>query len=166
MHLAVLDLFRAKWTERIHAEWIENLLADRPDLTADRLDRTRRLMNSHTRDCVVEGYEDLIDTLSLPDANDRHVLAAAICSEADIILTFNLKDFPSKKLSAYNLGAQHPDDFIISLLKDDQESVCEAAERHRSSLQNPPKTRQEYLSTLMRQNLPNTCELLQKILSG
>ena len=164
MHLAVLDIFKAQWTERIHAEWIRNLLADRPDLTADRLDRTRQLMNRHARDCVVDGYEDLIDTLTLPDANDRHVLAAAIYSKADVIVTFNLKDFPSNVLLGYKLKAQHPDDFLVSLIMNDPKSVWRAAGRHRLSLQNPPKTPEEYLSTLMRQNLPNTCELLLKFL--
>jgi Uma2 family endonuclease len=51
-------------------------------------------MNSHVRDCIVEKYEYLIPTLTLPDPNDRHVLAAAIVGSADVIVTFNLKDFP------------------------------------------------------------------------
>jgi hypothetical protein len=55
MHLAVTDLFRAKWTDEIHEEWIRNLLENRPDLTKERLQRTRELMNSHVRDCLVDG---------------------------------------------------------------------------------------------------------------
>ena len=96
MHLALADLFRAKWTEEIHAEWIRGVLANRTDLTHEQLNRTRDLMNTHVRDCLVTGYEPLIGGLSLPDPDDRHVLAAAIRSQADLILTFNLKDFPAK----------------------------------------------------------------------
>ena len=87
MNLAITDLFRAKWTDEIHDEWIRNVLLNRPDLTNDRLQRTRALMNSHVRDCLVIGYQDLIPSLILPDMNDRHVLAAAICAGADVIVT-------------------------------------------------------------------------------
>lgn len=78
MHLALTDLFRAKWTDEIHNEWIRSVLKNRPDLTEERLQRTRTLMDSHVRDCLVCGYESLISSLALPDENDRHVLAAAI----------------------------------------------------------------------------------------
>ena len=63
MQLALTDLFRAKWTNRIHDEWIRNLLQNRPDLKSEQLEKTRRLMNAATRDCLVEGYEDLIESL-------------------------------------------------------------------------------------------------------
>ena len=78
LELALSDLFRAKWTEQINDEWMSHLLANRPDLTAAQLARTRALMQAHVRDCLVEDYEALIDTLTLPDPDDRHVLAAAI----------------------------------------------------------------------------------------
>lgn len=63
MHLALTDLFRAKWTNQIHDEWIRNVLKNRKDLTIEILDKTRQLMNSHVRDCLVEGYQDLIEIL-------------------------------------------------------------------------------------------------------
>lgn len=53
LELAVSDIFRAKWSQAVHEEWIGALLRDRPDLTAERLDRTRRLMDAHVRDAVV-----------------------------------------------------------------------------------------------------------------
>jgi hypothetical protein len=66
MWLALSDLFRARWSNDIHEEWIRNLLEDRPDLTRERLERTRDKMNSNIRDCLVTGYEPLIDGLTLP----------------------------------------------------------------------------------------------------
>jgi hypothetical protein len=78
MRLALTDLYRARWSDRIHDEWIEALLKRRTDLDRESLERTRTLMNSHVRDCLVTGYEPLIDALKLPDPDDRHVLAAAI----------------------------------------------------------------------------------------
>src|SRR5687768_9866690 len=109
MQLATANLFRAKWTDKIHDEWITNLQSDRPDLDPSDLKRTRQLMNIAVPDCLVTGYEYLIPVLSLPDENDRHVLSAAIHSRADAIVTFNLKDFPEKTLGAHNLEAMHPD---------------------------------------------------------
>nr|WP_244508076.1 PIN domain-containing protein [Mesorhizobium sp. ORS 3428] len=71
-------LYRAKWTEEIHDEWIRNLLRDRPDLKPEQVYRTRDLMNRAVPDCLVDGYQELLPSLALPDENDRHVLAAAI----------------------------------------------------------------------------------------
>jgi hypothetical protein len=78
MHLALADLFRAKWTDEIHDERTRSVLENRPDPTREQLERTRELMNGHVRDCLVIGYEVLIPELTLPDPDDRHVLAAAI----------------------------------------------------------------------------------------
>jgi hypothetical protein len=77
MHLALTDLYRARWTNQIHEEWIRSVLINRPDLTRAQLERTRDLMNAHARDALIENFEDLIPSLSLPDPDDRHVLAAA-----------------------------------------------------------------------------------------
>ena len=73
IHMAITDLFRARWSDLIHEEWIRNLLAQRSDLTREQLNRVRELMDLHTRDAVVSGFEPLIDGLVLPDPDDRHV---------------------------------------------------------------------------------------------
>lgn len=153
MQVAVTDLYRAKWTDAIHDEWIRNVLKARPDLKPEQLQRTRNLMNSHVRDCVVTGYETLINAVTLPDPKDRHVLAAAIRAGADLIVTFNLRDFPQDALKPYGLEAQHPDDFLTFQLDLAPNIVCAAAKRHRASLKNPPKDVDEYLATLEAQGL-------------
>ena len=71
MQLALTDLFRARWTDQIHDEWIRNLLKNRSDLTLEQLTQTKNLMNSHVRDCLVADYEGLIPSINLPDADDR-----------------------------------------------------------------------------------------------
>ena len=77
-------------------------------------------------DCLVTGYESLIDGLELPDEGDRHVLAAAIRSQAQAIVTFNLKDFPASILDSHDIEALHPDDFLLGLmdLSADSEGFC------------------------------------------
>jgi predicted nucleic acid-binding protein len=156
MNLAITDLFRAKWTKEIHDEWIRNVLKNRPDLTRERLHRTRDLMNSHVRDCLVTGYQDLIPSLTLPDIDDRHVLAAAIVAGADVIVTYNLKDFPATILEQYGIEAQHPDEFITHLIDLASPVVCEAAKRQRMSLKNPPQSVEDLLSAYERQSLAQT----------
>lgn len=123
MHLSLADLFRAKWTETIHDEWTRNILANRPDLTKEQLQRTRDLMNAHVRDCLVTGYESLIPALSLPDSNDRHVLAAAIRASASIIVTYNLKDFPSEWIDRYDAAFNRSQADIISHCTDKENIV-------------------------------------------
>ena len=57
---------------------MRNLLVDRPDLSGDMLARTRTVLDGHFPEAVVTGYEAVAARLDLPDAGDRHVLAAAI----------------------------------------------------------------------------------------
>ncbi|GHU18476.1 PIN domain-containing protein [Betaproteobacteria bacterium] len=162
MRLALTDLYRARWTNMIHDEWTRNVLKQRPDLKAVDLGRTRSLMNAHVRDSLVTGFEHLIPSIELPDADDRHVVAAAIHGGANLIVTFNLKDFPPERLKSYSLAAQHPDDFISGLLDLHAAKVRETAARHRRSLKNPPKTADEYLDTLLKQGLTQTVDLLRE----
>jgi predicted nucleic acid-binding protein len=161
MQLAITDLFQAKWTNRIHDEWIRNLLKNRPDLKREQLEKTRRLMNAATRDCLVEGYDALIESIKLPDEDDRHVLAAAIHAHAGVIVTFNLKDFPPKVLRPHKIEALHPDDFILRLIEMDSNAIYQAAQQHRARLRNPPKSVDEYLHTMASQGLIKTADHLK-----
>ncbi len=162
MHLALSDLCRARWSDMIHDEWTRNVLTNRNDLNSDQLNRTRQLMNANVRDSLVAGFEYLIPSIELPDPDDRHVVAAAIHSGASLIVTFNLKDFPTDALKPYNLAAQHPDDFIVDLLDLHPASVLEAAASHRRSLKNPPKTADEYLDTLLAQGLTQSVAVMRQ----
>ena len=162
MHLALTGLFRAKWSATIHEEWIRNVLKARPDLRREQLERTRTLMDAHVQDCLVEGYESLTESLELPDLNDRHVFAAAIIGKADLIITFNLKDFPSTALEPYHITAQHPDRFIVGLMDTAFDEVIAAVKRHRASLKNPPKSVTDYLSIMERQGLPKSVAWLRE----
>lgn len=161
MYLAVVAPFQALWSDDIHDEWTRNLVKNRSDLSSQKLERTRALMNVHVPNSLVTDYQSLIPALELPDADDRHVLAAAIKGDADIIVTFNLRDFPARTLENYQIRAQHPDNFIVSLLELDAPSVHEAVRRQRAGLQNPPHSATQLLDTLEAQGLGQSVALLR-----
>ena len=162
--LAVERVFQPKWTEAIHTEWIENLLEQRPNLSRAALLRTRALMNQHGGDCLVKNYEHLIETLTLPDINDRHVLAAAIVAKAETIVTFNLRDFPASVLAQYQITALPPDPFLCALYEEHPDPVIAAAQQMHHSLKKPPKTREEFLDGLRSNRLNQFAQIMQDVL--
>ena len=118
-------------------------------------------MNAGVRDCLVENYSALIPSLVLPDPNDRHVLAAAIVAEADLIITCNLRDFPRTNLKKYGIEAQHPDEFIGNLIRLAPTHVCSVVATIRARLRNPPMSPSEYIDTPGQHSLPNTARKLR-----
>lgn len=162
LNLAYFEVVSARWSDRIQDEWINNLLRKRPDLRPENLDRTRQQMKVHFGNGLVTGYEYLIDSLSLPDPNDRHVLAVAIHCGADGIVTNNLSDFPQEAMAPHGIQAFSPDDFIVKLVERKTDKVLAAMAFHRSTLKRPPKTIDQYLETLRRHGLTKTVAFLEE----
>jgi predicted nucleic acid-binding protein len=160
MQLALTDL-RARWSAAIHDEWIAAVVRGRPDIAAERLERTRALMDSHVRDCLVTGFEYLIPVLELPDPDDRHVLAAAIHGRASVIVTYNLSDFPAEALSRFEIQPQHPDVFISRLIDLSPAKVVCAASTVRKRLRKPPLSALQYLDILEKQGLVEAVSTLR-----
>jgi predicted nucleic acid-binding protein len=148
IRVAQAGLVRARWTEQILDETFRNLKENRPDLDPAKLDRTRELMNKAIRDVLVTDYEPLIDVLDLPDADDRHVLAAAIKANAQVIVTENTKDFPQKTLASWNIEAQAADDFVLDLIDLNQQAVYAQVQRMADAWRNPPGTVEDVLDSL------------------
>jgi len=161
MHLALSGLYRARWTERIHGEWIGALLRQRPELDREALEWTRQQMDAAVPDCLVHGYEGLEPSLALPDPDDRHVLAAAILCGAGAIVTYNLRDFPASALAPFGISAQHPDEFIEHAFDLNPGAVCTAVRNQRRSLRNPPKSVDELFDTYLHAELVGTVRALQ-----
>ena len=115
MYLHLGGLYRPAWSDAVHDEWIEALLRQRTDLNRGQLQRTRDLMNEHALGASITDFEHLIPSLELPDAKDRHVVAAAITCGADFIVTMNVRDFPAHVLAPNGIRAIHPDEFVLDL---------------------------------------------------
>jgi predicted nucleic acid-binding protein len=162
MEFAVSGFFHPLWSAAIHDEWIHNLQANRPDLDASRLQRTRDLMNRAVPEALVTDYEHLTSSLILPDPDDRHVLAAAIHGKANGILTFNLRHFPSEALAPFGITAQSPDTFLTQIIKGQENEFLEMARLHRARLVRPPKQPSEYAATLRQCQLSQIADLLER----
>jgi len=107
IRVARVRLVQAKWTDRILDE-LDRALADKRGIPEDKRRRLRRLMNAAIADCLVTGYEPLIEGLKLPDPDDRHVLAAAIKVGAQAIVTANVADFPAEYLAQWESRRRVP----------------------------------------------------------
>lgn len=161
VRLARTGMYRAHWSTDILDEMVRSILRRRPDLTAAQLDRTRNLMCNAVPDCLATGYEELIDGLHLPDPDDRHVLAAAIRSGSQVIVTENLSDFPAHVLQTYNIEAQTPDVFLLHLVDLSPRTVFGVLEAQAAALRNPPMTIDELLDRLAQSGLPRACAALR-----
>jgi predicted nucleic acid-binding protein len=135
-------LVEARWSDAIHDEWMRNLAANVPTLSVRRLAETRDLMKRVLPTADVTGFEKHISQLTLPDPDDRHVLAAAIAARASLIVTWNLADFPAKALAPHHVSAQNPDDFLMDLYAAAPGATIAAAENARKNLKRttPPQT--------------------------
>ena len=146
-------LFRARWTERILDEWTLNLLDQKPHLESS-VRSQRHAMHKHFAEALVTGYEPLIETLGLPDANDRHVLAAAIRCGAQYIITDNLADFPIEVLGPLDIEAIDADGFLswtFDLYPSESLGVLRIL---RDAYSNPPFTPSEFVRDLAAKGLP------------
>ncbi len=161
MYFAVAKLYRPLWSDAVHSEWMTAVRRDHPDLTELQIARTRRLMIENVPDALVTGYETFINGFKLPDPNDRHVLTAAVHGGASVIVTWNLKHFPTKALKPHGVMAQSPDTFLSALLGREQDAAVAALRDLRSQLKAPPYSVDDLLAGLLRQKLDETVELLR-----
>lgn len=121
---AFYDLYTPKWSKHIFDEWTE--VMRRKGISTNEIQKRVSNANQAFPDALVKNYESLVEGLILPDVKDRHVLAAAIKANADIIVTNNLKHFPKSCLGTYGLSAKNADNFITDLVDLDQLRAVEA----------------------------------------
>ena len=146
-------LVEVRWTDEIHDEWIRNLAANVPTITAERLLQTRDLMKRVLPEATVSGYETRVATLALPDPDDRHVVAAAIVAGASHIVTWNLPDFPIDALAPFQLSVQDPDAFLMDRYAAAPDATIAVAAKARRNLKTSIPSTTEFISALVGQKL-------------
>ncbi|MEJ0031552.1 MAG: PIN domain-containing protein [Bacteroidota bacterium] len=160
--LAKFKFFQPKWSSSIHDEWTRNLLANRPDIKQDQVDWTIGQMETSFPDALIGEKIEMLNA-SLPDEKDLHVLQAAVACRADVIVTFNLRDFPTSDLSKFFLEAKHPDTFCCDLMKVDRKTALIAFEKQVDNLEQPRLTFIDVLDNLARSGMPRSASLLHEL---
>jgi len=162
--LAHADLYTARWTEEeIEKEWTVALLENKPGSEL-RIAHAVEQMRTAIPDCLVVDYESLTETLDLPDANDRHVLAAAIRGNADAIVSFNTKDFPSKVLDKFDIELQTPDQFVLNQLMLHPPRALGAIKKMRLRWERPEISATDMVSLFEKRQLAQTAAHLRDVL--
>lgn len=166
LHVAFLSAYQPKWSDEIQEEWTRNLLAKRSSIKKSSLHNTRKWMESVFPDARTPIDNTLKISIKLPDTNDIHVVETAISSEANYIITFNLRDFPNEELGKHSIEAIHPDEFLSQLIVDLPDLVLRAFNNQVSMLKNPEKTTDEVLEALNRCGLPKTVQNLRRLIQN
>lgn len=139
-------LFLGRWSDEIIAEMTRTLqskLGRTPEQAAYLVEQ----LQEHFPDAWAEpGYRELIPVLT-NDEKDRHVLAAAVKSGSEVIVTYNLKHFPEDALNAHGVSAKHPDEFLIDLYYIDGEIVIHELHEQGANLREP-RTIEQVLKAL------------------
>lgn len=156
------DLYTIKWSKHIFDEW--RSVMQRKEVEPKRIESRITKANTAFPDALVNNYEPLIKTLTLPDEKDRHVLAAAIKADASLIITHNLKDFPHDVLELYGIKAKLPDDFLVDIIDLNAEMAIEAFREMVQNKKKPEMDEYEMLNTLRKNELTQTANYLHALI--
>lgn len=155
---AYYDLYTPKWSEHIFDEWKDVMQRKGVD---DNIAETRvNKANSAFPDAMVNNYAGLISGLKLPDPKDCHVLAAAIKTNANVIVTNNIKDFPEEYLNSFGLSAKTADDFLTDIIDLNPDKAVEAFKEMVLYRRNPDLNEFEVLDILRNRGLKDTADFL------
>lgn len=151
--VAAAGLYRARWSDRIEEEWVLAVQRNHPDLEDEVLEGEVEALHALLPEGHVTGYRDLVREITLPDRDDRHVLAAAIRCEADLILTMDLRHFPKRRLRPHGVEARHPDAFLSALLRSNRDRVLSVLRHVRQTLFDEPIPTADFLLSIERSGL-------------
>ena len=155
---AHFEMFTPKWSEHIFNEWKD--VMKRKGISDNEANKRIERANKAFPDALVTNYSGLINTLELPDSKDRHVLAAAIKTNANVIVTNNLKDFPKEYLASFGLTAKTADDFLTDIVDLNPEQAIKAFKQLVLNRVNPDLDEFQVLDILRKRGLKDTADFL------
>jgi predicted nucleic acid-binding protein len=138
-------LLRPVWSKDVLIEWRRSVQRRHADMDEVKCDRLQAAFTSHFPDAEVSNYQTFVDAVTLPDPEDRHVLAAAIVGKCNGIITSNLRHFPAETVSKFGIEVIHPDQFIVNVIDLDENKAIGACKRHREAMAISKPTADQYL---------------------
>lgn len=162
LSLFAAGMYEAKWTEQITNEWVRHLLKNNESVTERGIQNTVGHMNAIRPDPLVSNYEKYIGDITIPDVDDRHVVAAAIACGAQKIVTWNLGDFPNKILKIFGVHAESPDKFIAGFISESPDAVIHVFRQMRERFKAPPMNVDTFMARLNKDNLKQTAKSLER----
>lgn len=156
------DLYTPKWSEHIFDEWAT--VMERKGVVPEEVKKRLDKANLAFPDALVNNYSGLISGLNLPDPKDCHVLAAAIKTNANVIVTNNIKDFPKDYLSSFGLSVKTADDFLTDIIDLNPEEALKAFKEMVLNRRNPDLDAYQLLDILRKQGLTDTANFLHSLL--
>jgi hypothetical protein len=150
LRTAEAGLYQPKWSDQIVDEFTHALVRQGL-VSGEQAARLRRTLEATFEDAFVhrERYRPLIAAMT-NQPKDRHVLAATVAGGAEVIVTFNLKDFGGLALSPYAMEARSPDEFLSSLFDLDPTMMTQIVVEQARDLQKPPISVAELIRSLER----------------
>lgn len=152
MVAARTEVFRVLWTDDILDECGCNLIKD-GRATQDNMDCMSTVMKRLYPDATVTGYHHLIPSM-LCQEKDRHVLAAAVVGKADVIVTYNIKDFPKESVEPHGIEVQDPDEFVRNVLDLEPGAFTELFRDNARRRHKPENTAEEVALHLLNGPMP------------
>jgi predicted nucleic acid-binding protein len=156
------DLYTPKWSQHIFEEWKRVMM--QKGVSEDNANKRIAKANLAFPDALVQNYKSLIANLHLPDKDDRHVVAAAIKTNAHLIVTNNIKDFPNQYLQTFGLIAKTADDFLTDIIDLNQDTARNAFKEMVLNKKNPKQDEFEVLKLLRNAGLSDTANYLHALL--
>jgi hypothetical protein len=163
LRLAEAGFYRPLWSDRVLDEVFDAVCRIHPEIDPARIRHRLDSMSAAFTDARVTGWEALAAGLDLPDADDRHVLAAAIAGGGQSLVTFNLKDFPVESMATTGIEVRHPDEFLLDQLDLLPSVALEVLVRQADDMHKPTTDLAGLLNRLERCGVPDFAEAVRRL---
>jgi hypothetical protein len=163
VRLAERDLYRPLWSARTGTEATDAIVDIHPEIPPERVQTRFAAMDDAREDTCVEGWESLEYNVTLPDVDDRHVVAA-LCGRADAIVTANVGDYPIDVLGPLDIEVLHPNDFLLDQLDLAPRIVLDVLREQAAHTRQPPLTPVDLIARLARCSVPGFADEVGRLI--
>jgi len=150
LRAAEAKLYQVHFSQEILNGATRNLVKN-GRMTERKAERFQQIIKTNFPEAMLEVPEELVENMT-NHPGDRHVVAAAIIAQSEVIVTSNLKHFPQESLSAYSIKAWHPDDFLVYLYEQFPRQMVKVIQQQSEDLKKPPISFSQLIDRLEKNN--------------